>query len=84
MGFDCPFMPISSFAPAIEDVQRWEDFTDEDLSLLAHKNAALLYRRRLYQCCLSCSIECPLKESDDTLDVFASVLYDAVDMRHAG
>ena len=43
MGFDCPFMPIWSFAPAIEDVQRWEAFTDEDMSLLAQKNAALLY-----------------------------------------
>ena len=43
MGLDHPFMPISSFAPAISDVERWEDFTDEDLSLLSHENAAFLY-----------------------------------------
>ena len=36
-----------------------------------------------HQSVLPCSIECFLKEGDDTLDVFASVLYDAVDMRHA-
>lgn len=45
MGFDMPFMPTSSFAPTIENVQCWEDFTNTDMSRLAHENAASLYPR---------------------------------------
>jgi predicted TIM-barrel fold metal-dependent hydrolase len=43
MGFDNPFMPEWTFAPAIQDVQRWNGFDDADLSVIARRNAESLY-----------------------------------------
>src|SRR6266481_4254781 len=43
MGFDNPFMPGWTFPPAIRDMQRWNGFSDTDLSSIAHRNAESLY-----------------------------------------
>jgi predicted TIM-barrel fold metal-dependent hydrolase len=43
MGFDNPFMPGWTFAPAIQDVERWDAFSDTDMSCIAHRNAESLY-----------------------------------------
>jgi predicted TIM-barrel fold metal-dependent hydrolase len=43
MGFDNPFMPAWTFPPAIQDIQRWNGFSDSDLSSIAHRNAESLY-----------------------------------------
>jgi hypothetical protein len=43
MGFDNPFMPGWTFPPAIEDVQRWNGFSDTDISSIARQNAKSLY-----------------------------------------
>jgi predicted TIM-barrel fold metal-dependent hydrolase len=43
MGFDNPFMPAWTFPPAIQDMQRWNGFSDTDLSSIAHRNAESLY-----------------------------------------
>jgi predicted TIM-barrel fold metal-dependent hydrolase len=43
MGFDNPFMPAWTFPPAIQDVQRWNGFSDTDVSSIAHQNAESLY-----------------------------------------
>jgi hypothetical protein len=38
-----PFMPGWTFSPAIQDMQRWNGFSDTDVSSIAHQNAELLY-----------------------------------------
>src|SRR5712672_663572 len=43
MGFDNPFMPGWTFPPAIQDTQRWDGFSDTDVSAIAHRNAEALY-----------------------------------------
>jgi 6-methylsalicylate decarboxylase len=43
MGFDNPFMPGWTFPPAIEDMQRWNAFSDAELSCIAHRNAESLF-----------------------------------------
>ncbi|MCU1310956.1 MAG: hypothetical protein JWO20_2081 [Candidatus Angelobacter sp.] len=43
MGFDNPFMPEWTIPPAIQDVQRWNGFSDTDLASIAHRNAESLY-----------------------------------------
>jgi predicted TIM-barrel fold metal-dependent hydrolase len=43
VGFDNPFMPGWTFPPAIQDMQRWNGFTDADVSAIAHGNAESLY-----------------------------------------
>ncbi|MCU1307947.1 MAG: hypothetical protein JWN45_2642 [Acidobacteriaceae bacterium] len=43
MGFDNPFMPASTFPPAIQDMQRWHGFSDTDVSSIGHRNAESLY-----------------------------------------
>jgi hypothetical protein len=43
MGFDNPFMPGWTFAPAIQDVERWDAFSDTGMSCIAHRNAESLY-----------------------------------------
>ncbi len=43
MGFDIPYMPDWSFAPAIEGIEDWSDLDATDLSLLAHETASELY-----------------------------------------
>ncbi len=43
MGFDNPFMPGWTFPPAIQDIQRWNGFSDTDVSSIAHQNAEALY-----------------------------------------
>ncbi len=43
MGFDNPFMPGWTFPPAIQDMQRWDSFSDTDVSSIAHQNAESLY-----------------------------------------
>src|SRR5260370_42199347 len=43
MGFDSPFMPGWTFPPAIQDMQRWNGFSDTDVSSIAHQNAESLY-----------------------------------------
>jgi hypothetical protein len=43
MGFDNPFMPGWTFPPAIQDMERWNGFSDTDVSSIAHRNAELLY-----------------------------------------
>jgi 6-methylsalicylate decarboxylase len=43
MGLDFPFMPKSSFAPAIADVGRYPAFSETDLRSIASANACRLY-----------------------------------------
>ena len=43
MGFDHPFMPGWTIPPAIQDMQRWNGFSDADVSSIAHQNAESLY-----------------------------------------
>jgi predicted TIM-barrel fold metal-dependent hydrolase len=43
MGFDNPFMPAWTFPPAIQEMQRWNGFSDTDVSSIAHRNAESLY-----------------------------------------
>jgi predicted TIM-barrel fold metal-dependent hydrolase len=43
MGFDNPFMPGWTVPPAIQDIERWNAFSDTDLCSLARDNAASLY-----------------------------------------
>jgi len=43
MGFDNPFMPGWTFPTAIHDMQRWNGFSDTDVSSIAHRNAESLY-----------------------------------------
>ncbi len=43
MGFDNPFMPGWTFPPAIQDMERWNGFSDTDVSSIAHQNAESLY-----------------------------------------
>lgn len=43
MGFDGPFMPDWSFAPARAEVAQWAGFADADLPLLARENALALF-----------------------------------------
>jgi predicted TIM-barrel fold metal-dependent hydrolase len=43
MGFDHPFMPEWTFPPAIQDIQRWNGFSDTDVWCIAHRNAESLY-----------------------------------------
>jgi hypothetical protein len=43
MGFDNPFMPGWTFPPAIQDMQRWNGFSDTDVSSIGHQNAEALY-----------------------------------------
>ena len=43
MGFDIPFMPFSSFDPAIREVVAFERFDEADLAKIARENAALLF-----------------------------------------
>jgi predicted TIM-barrel fold metal-dependent hydrolase len=42
-GFDIPYMPASTIAPAISDIGNFARFTDEDLRVMARDNAFLLY-----------------------------------------
>src|SRR6266436_8284609 len=43
MGLDNPFMPKSSFAPAIADVGRYPAFSETDLRSISYANALRLY-----------------------------------------
>jgi len=43
MGFDNPFMPAWTFPPAIQDMQRWNGFSETDVCSIAHRNAESLY-----------------------------------------
>jgi predicted TIM-barrel fold metal-dependent hydrolase len=43
MGLDLPFMPKSSFAPAIADVGRYSAFSEADLRSISYENAFRLY-----------------------------------------
>jgi predicted TIM-barrel fold metal-dependent hydrolase len=43
MGLDNPFMPKSSFAPAIADVGRYPAFSETDLRSISYENAFRLY-----------------------------------------
>jgi predicted TIM-barrel fold metal-dependent hydrolase len=43
MGLDLPFMPKSSFAPAIADVGRYPAFNETDLRSISYANAFRLY-----------------------------------------
>ena len=43
MGLDFPFMPKSSFAPAIADVGRYQAFSEADLRSISYANAFRLY-----------------------------------------
>jgi len=43
MGFDNPFMPGWTFPPAIQDIQRWNGFSETDVSSIAQRNAESLY-----------------------------------------
>jgi predicted TIM-barrel fold metal-dependent hydrolase len=43
MGLDLPFMPKSSFAPAIADVGRYPAFSEADLRSISYANAFRLY-----------------------------------------
>ncbi len=43
MGLDIPYMPESSFEPAIQDLERWPGFIQSDLDRIAFGNAMRLY-----------------------------------------
>jgi len=43
MGFDNPFMRGWTFPPAIQDIQRWNGFSETGASSIAHRNAESLY-----------------------------------------
>ena len=43
MGFDNPFMPGWTFPPAIQNMQRWNSFSDTDVCSIALRNAETLY-----------------------------------------
>ena len=43
MGLDLPFMPKSSFVPAIADVGRYPAFSEADLRSISYANAFRLY-----------------------------------------
>jgi 6-methylsalicylate decarboxylase len=43
MGFENPFMPKFTFPPAIQDMQRWNGFSDTDVSAITHQNTESLY-----------------------------------------
>jgi 6-methylsalicylate decarboxylase len=43
MGLDFPFMPKSSFAPAIAEVGRYQAFSEADLRSISYANAFRLY-----------------------------------------
>src|SRR5260221_3033731 len=43
MGFANPVMPGWTFPPAIQEMQRWNGFSDTDVCSIAHRNAASLY-----------------------------------------
>ena len=43
MGLDFPFMPKSTFAPAIADVERYSVFSKADLRSISYGNAGRLY-----------------------------------------
>jgi len=43
MGLDFPFMPKSTFAPAIADIGRYPAFSEADLRSLSYGNAGRLY-----------------------------------------
>jgi predicted TIM-barrel fold metal-dependent hydrolase len=43
MGLDFPFMPKSTFAPAVADVRRYPAFTEADSQSLSYDNAGRLY-----------------------------------------
>jgi 6-methylsalicylate decarboxylase len=43
MGLDFPFMPESTFAPAIADITRYPAFNEADLQSLSYGNAGRLY-----------------------------------------
>ena len=43
MGLDFPFMPKSTFAPAIADIERYPAFNKPDLQSLSYGNAGRLY-----------------------------------------
>src|SRR5467141_2515616 len=43
MGLDFPFMPKSTFAPAIADIERYQAFDETDLQSLSYGNAGRLY-----------------------------------------
>src|SRR6266853_3879789 len=43
MGLDNPFMPKSTFAPAIADIGRYPEFSEADLRSISYANALRLY-----------------------------------------
>jgi len=43
MGFDIPFMPSWSIAPAIADIERFSRFDENDLRMLSYGNASRVY-----------------------------------------
>src|SRR6266851_6699227 len=43
MGLDFPFMPKSTFAPAIADIERYQAFDETDLQSLSYGNAGRLF-----------------------------------------
>jgi hypothetical protein len=43
MGLDFPFMPKSTFTPAIADIGRYAAFNEADLQSLSYGNAGRLY-----------------------------------------
>ena len=43
MGLDNPFMPRSTFAPAIADIRRYPAFNETDLRSISYENAFRLY-----------------------------------------
>jgi predicted TIM-barrel fold metal-dependent hydrolase len=43
MGLDFPFMPKSTFAPAIADVERYPAFSEADLRSISYGNAGRIY-----------------------------------------
>jgi 6-methylsalicylate decarboxylase len=46
MGFDNPFMPGWMFSPACQDMERWNGFSDPEVSSIAHRMRSPLSRSR--------------------------------------
>lgn len=42
-GFDIPFMPASTIAPAVDAVRDWDGFSEHDIEQVVHVNAAELF-----------------------------------------
>jgi len=43
VGFDIPFMPVSTMGSALQDIHAWDGFDEQDVANILHANAAGLF-----------------------------------------